>query len=90
MNFKSFAQQKWVRIPYFVVVYGFALYGMFLVATYVAMKFQWTNESGTVDENNRYYQDIHDKYNQSFKVDSVSMRKHRYEVLNKIMLLNVY
>jgi hypothetical protein len=63
---------------------------MFLVATYVAMKFQWTNESGTVDENNRYYQDIHDKYNQSFKVDSVSMRKHRYEVLNKIVLLNDY
>jgi hypothetical protein len=90
MNFKSFTQQKWVRIPYFVVVYGFALYGMFLVATYVAMKFQWTNESGTVDENNRYYQDIHDKYNQSFKVDSVSMRKHRYEVLNKIVLLNDY
>jgi hypothetical protein len=90
MNFKTFTQQKWVRIPYFVVIYGFALYGMFLVATYVAMKFQWTNEGGTVDLNNRYYQDIHDKYNQSFKVDSVSMRKHRYEVLNKIVLLNDY
>jgi hypothetical protein len=90
MSFKSFTQQKWVRIPYFVVIYAFALYGMFLVATYVAMKFQWTNESGSVDENNRYYQNMHDKYNQSFKVDSVSMMKHRYEILNRVLLLNNY
>jgi hypothetical protein len=31
---------------------------------------------------------MHDKYDQSFKVDSVSMIKHRFEVLNRIMLVN--
>ena len=31
---------------------------------------------------------VHDKYDQSFKVDSVSMVKHRYEVINRIIVLN--
>ncbi len=62
----------------------------FLTMTYFAMKFKLTNESGSIDANNRYFQEMHDKYNQSFKVDSVSMMRHRYEVLNRILVLNDY
>ncbi|MBI1837736.1 MAG: hypothetical protein HYR91_10785 [Flavobacteriia bacterium] len=83
-------KKKWFRIPYLTFLYLFALYGFFLVGTYLAMKFQWTKDGGQVDVNNRYFQSMSDKYNQSFKVDSVSMVKHRFEVLNRIILLNEF
>lgn len=85
---RKFFKSKWVRIPYTILLYLFAMYGFFLAFTYFAMKFQWTNNSGMVDSNNRYFQEMHNKYDQSFKVDSVSALKHRYEALNRIVLLN--
>ncbi len=83
-------KNKWIRVPYLVVLYLFAAYGAFLTLTYFAMKFNWTRESGMVDNNNRYFQEMHDKYNQSFKIDSVSMAKHRFEVMNRILVLNEF
>jgi len=83
-----FYHKKWIKIPYRIVLYSFALYGFILVGTYVAMKFKWTNNSGQIDVNNRYFQDMNDKYNQNFKVDSISVAKHRLEVLNRIIILN--
>ncbi len=88
MGFKKVIQSKWVRIPYFVVVHGLAAYGLFLLAVYFAMKFNLTNEAGAIDPNNRYFQEMDGKYNQNFKVDSISVAKNRYEVLNRIILLN--
>ena len=87
---RKIIQSKWFKIPYNISLYGFSAYGFFLTFTYLAMKFQWTNDSGMIDDNNRYFQEMHDKYNQSFKVDSVSMVKHRYEALNRIMVLNQF
>jgi len=90
MSFKSFIRSKWIRIPYLVLLYAFAIYGFFLVAVYFAMKFNLTNEEGAIDENNRYFQEMADKYNQNFRVDSISVMKNRYEILNRIVLLNEY
>ena len=87
---RSFLQKKWIKIPYFIALYGFALYGFFLVGTYLAMKFNFTNDGGSVDVNNRYYQEIHDKYNQSFKIDSSNTAFYRNEILSRIHLLNEY
>lgn len=87
---RKIIQSKWFKIPYNTCLYGFSAYGFFLTFTYLAMKFQWTNDSGMIDDNNRYFQEMHDKYNQSFKVDSVSMVKYRYEALNRIMVLNEF
>lgn len=87
---KRFFLSKWFKIPYRVILYSFAGYGAFLTLTYFAMKFKWTNDSGMIDSNNRYFQGMHDKYNLSFKVDSVSMIQHRFEILNRIILLNEY
>ncbi len=86
----KFLKSKWIKIPYTVFLYAFAIYGFFLTATYLAVKFKWTNNEGMIDENNRYFQDMHNKYNQSFRVDSVSMQQHRYEALNRIMVLNQF
>ncbi len=85
---KRFFKSKWVRIPYTIVLYGFAVYGFFLTFTFFAMKFGWTKDGGNIDQNNRYFQEMHDKYNQNFRIDSVSMAKHRYEVMERILVLN--
>lgn len=85
---RKFFKSKWIRIPYFVGLYSFAAYGALLTLTYFAMKYGWTNDGGQIDANNRHFQEMHDKYDQSFKVDSVSMVKHRYEVINRIIVLN--
>ncbi|MEN9973810.1 MAG: hypothetical protein RIS20_2157 [Bacteroidota bacterium] len=87
---RAFFQKKWIKIPYLIALYGFAFYGFFLVGTYLAMKFNFTNDSGAVDVNNRYYQQIHDKYNQSFKIDSSNTAFYRNEILSRIHLLNEY
>ncbi len=85
---KKLFKSRWFKVPYYTVLYSFALYGGFLTLTYLAMKFNWTRDNGRVDVNNRYFQSMHDKYNQNFKVDSISMVKHKYEVLNRIIILN--
>ena len=87
---RAFFQKKWIKIPYQIALYAFAIYGFFLVGTYLAMKFKLTNDAGQVDVNNRYYQDIHDKYNQSFKIDSSNVAYYRNEIMSRIHLLNEY
>lgn len=87
---RKILRSKWVRVPYRITLYSFAIYGAFLTLTYLAMKFKWTNDAGMIDANNRYFQEMHDKYNQNFKIDSVSMQKHKYEVLNRIIVLNEF
>lgn len=83
-------QKKWFKIPYLIFLYAFAIYGFVLVGTYAAMKFEWTKDKGQVDVNNRYFQEMNDKYNQNFHVDSVSMVKHRFEVINRLLILNEF
>ena len=87
---KKIWNNKWFKIPFNILLYCFAAYGFFLVVTYFAMKFQWTKTSGMVDVNNRYYQSMHDKYNQGFNVDSVSVEKHKDELASRLMVLNEY
>ena len=80
--------KRWVKIPYLIALYSFAVYGAFLAAVYVAMKFKLTQEAGQLDANNRYFQSMHDKYNQDFRVDSTYLVKKRFEVLDRVLLLN--
>ncbi|HRO75468.1 MAG TPA: hypothetical protein PLP27_04910 [Crocinitomicaceae bacterium] len=87
---KKIWKSRWFKIPFNIALYGFAAYGLVLTATYFAMKFKITNTAGMVDVNNRYYQSMHDKYNQGFKVDSVSILKHKDEVASRLFLLNEY
>lgn len=83
-------KNKWFKIPFTLFLYSFAAYGFFLTMTYLAMKFQFTKDGGMVDNNNRYFQSMHNKYNQGFKVDSTSIQKRKNEVMNRIILLNNY
>lgn len=87
---KKIFGSRWFKIPYYSFLYAFAAYGFFLVATYAAIQFGWTKEGGIVDSNSRYFQSMYDKYNQGFKTDSSSMVQHRYEALERILVLNDY
>jgi hypothetical protein len=42
----SFLRKKWFKIPYTILLYGFAAYGFILTATYFAVKFNWTPAVG--------------------------------------------
>ncbi len=66
--------------------------GAFLSSTYIALKFKLTNDPGAVDKNNRYFQEMADKYNQSFKFDSLSAQSavKDHEALNRLLILNKY
>lgn len=85
---KKLIRSKWFRIPFFTFTYGFALIGAFLTLAYVAIRFEWTNDSGLVDGNSRYFQEMYDKYDQSFAVDSATIIRQQYEAYERILLLN--
>jgi len=79
-----------VRIPYKVCLFIFAAIGFFLTVSYAAIQLGLTNEDGIVDSNNRYYHEMHDKYNQDFKIDSTTMVKRRFEAMERIVILNEF
>lgn len=87
---KRFFRSKWFKIPFYTFLVGFALIGFFLTASYAAIKLKLTDDSGIVDSNNRYFNDIKDKYNQSFKKDTANADYTEYEALNRILILNKF
>jgi hypothetical protein len=83
-------QKKWFKIPYQIALYGFATYGVVLVGVYVALKLRLTDDNGLVDKNNRYFQSMHDKYNQDFRTDSAAIVSYRNEIFERINLVNEF
>ena len=81
-------KNSWLKVPFRISLYSFAFIGAFLTFSYLAMKFHWTRDSGRLDVNNRYFQGINDKYNQSYRVDSAQMVRNHYASLQRIMLIN--
>ncbi|MFZ9846981.1 MAG: hypothetical protein ACO3EE_02370 [Flavobacteriales bacterium] len=81
---------KWWKITYKTIIVLFALVGLFFTGTYLALQFKLTNDKGAVDSNNRYFDEIKDKYNQSFKRDTAKTAKKSYEVLQRALILNKY
>lgn len=87
---KAFFKSKWFKIPFFTFLSIFALIGAFFTFSFLAIQLRLTDESGGVDINNRYYDEIKDKYNQSFKSVEDTSKYDNLEALNRIILLNKY
>jgi coenzyme F420-reducing hydrogenase delta subunit len=87
---KRFFKSKWFKIPFYSLTFAFAAIGFFLTVSYAAIQMGWTKEGGIVDSNNRYFQEMQDKYNQDFKVDSATMVQKRYEAMERIIVLNEF
>jgi len=85
-----FFRKKLFLIPFYTGIVVFALIGFFLSASYLAIQMKWTVEGGTVDANNRHFQEMEHRYNQKFRVDSGSVIQPKYEALERILLLNQY
>lgn len=68
----------------------FALVGLFLTGSYLAIKMKWTNESGIIDSNNRYFLEMQGKYDQSFQKVETKVDYNEYEALHRILILNKY
>ena len=82
--------KKILKRIYAVSVHLLALFALGLIAVAVAVKFRWTNQSGLVDVNNRYFNGLSDKYGkeQQFKGRSVDQKKS--ELLQKLGILSRY
>ncbi|WP_430403362.1 hypothetical protein [Fluviicola sp.] len=87
---KRFFKSKWFKIPFYTLTFAFAAIGFFLTVSYAAIQMGLTKEGGIVDSNNRYFQEMQDKYNQDFKVDSATMVQKRYEAMERIIVLNEF
>ena len=85
-----FFRSRWFRIPFYTLTFSFAAFGFGIAAIYGAYQFGWTNDKGSVDPNNRKFQEMSNKYNQSYAIDSVSVMKNRYEALDRILVLNEF
>lgn len=82
--------RKIFRISYFTIVHALALFGAFLILTALAVQFKWTNQSGTNDINNRYFNSIADKYGQDQNLDSATMMWRQDQFFQKLGLLAKY
>lgn len=83
-------KSKWIRIPALFLIAIFCLIGLFFTATYLGIQLKLTNDSGAVDVNNRYFQEIKDKYNQAYKLDTTAVEQEKYEAFQRILLLNQF
>ena len=63
---------------------------MFLTTTYTAMQLGFTKDAGKIDQNDRIFNEIKDKYNQSFKKDTSSFAKKDFDIYQRIIILNRY
>ena len=82
--------KKWFKYPFFSFVFLFAIIGFFMSGTFIAMKLKLTNDAGAIDQNDRYFQEIRDKYNQSFKIKTNNGEKDNFDNLHRILILNKY
>ena len=79
-----------MKIPYTILLYTFAIVGFGLTGAYFAIKFKWTNESGSVDRNSRQLEAISEKYENALNADSLTRLHFKYDALNRIAILNKY
>ncbi len=89
-SLKKIVSNKFIKYTFLTVAGVFSLIGFFLTSTFLAVKFHITDDPGAVDYNDRYFQEIKDKYNQSFVVDSSNFELKESEIFHKILILNKY
>jgi hypothetical protein len=78
--------KKYLLISYKVVIHLLALMALFLMLTALAVKMKWTNETGDVDINNRYFDKVSSSYGQP--LDSTNEQYLKARVFQKIGVLS--
>jgi hypothetical protein len=68
----------------------FALIGLVLTLAFFAVKFHLTNDPGVVDLNDRYFQDIKDKYGRGTENDTTGIDFDEARLLHNLSVLGKY
>ena len=68
----------------------FALIGLVLTLAFFAVKFHLTNDPGVVDLNDRYFQDIKDKYGRGTENDTTAVDFDEARLLYNLSVLGKY
>lgn len=82
--------KKILKVIFKIVVWGFAAFGFVLSFSYLAIVKQWTNESGSIDINNRKFEEVSTS---TTKKDKDSAAIHPVDaafISYKLMVLNRY
>ena len=79
--------RKVLRLSYFTVLHGLAIFALFLIGTAIAVKFRWTNQSGTTDVNNRYFDELANKYGTDHELDSATTIRYQDQFFQKLGVL---
>lgn len=79
-----------LKYGYFSVVHILAAIALFLIFTALAVKFKWTNNKGAIDENNRYFSEMANRYDDELKMDSVNIEKKEFEFFQKLAIVAKY
>ena len=68
----------------------FALIGLFLTTAFFAVKLHVTDDPGAVDYNDRYFQELKNKYGQSKTNDSTTVNTREATFFHNVLVLNKY
>ncbi|OFZ63792.1 MAG: hypothetical protein A3D92_05965 [Bacteroidetes bacterium RIFCSPHIGHO2_02_FULL_44_7] len=82
--------RKVFRISYFTMIHVLAIFALFLIATALAVHFKWTNQSGTTDVNNRYFEELAEEYGQDQDMDSIQLDQHQDAFFQRLGVLAKY
>lgn len=74
----------------FLFIGIFALIGLFLTAGFFAVKFHLTDDNGTVDLNDRYFQELKDKYGHSTDKEKGEINYDEAKLLHHLFVLSKY
>lgn len=75
------------RIAYYVALYSLSGFALFIISLTLAVKFKWTNQNGTVDLNNRYFNDMAGKYEEKQGIVSKNVNEDESLFFQKLGLL---
>jgi hypothetical protein len=79
-----------LRYSIYVFIGLFTLIGLFLTTAFLAIKFHLTNDPGAVDFNDRYFQEISNKYGHHTELDSTAYNAQESEFFHNVLVLNKY
>jgi hypothetical protein len=82
--------KKIFKYGYFTVVHILAGIAVFLIFTALAVKFKWTNNSGAIDENNRYFSEMAGRYEDELKKDTIDIEAKEFEFFQKLAIVAKY
>lgn len=79
--------KKLIRYSIITVVLIYAAIGFFLTSAFFAVKWHLTDDPGSVDKNDRYYQKVYEKYKSG---DSTNLKYNEATLFYKLSILHRY